>query len=375
MVAVGTDYGDGGRDGGPFVLRLGSTADPLLEHLELPPLPNLVLRGVASSPGGALWAFGSAARGRIALLRSDDGGASWADASDALPLGVRSGHRIVDLRFWSSTDGALVAKTLMGVGPVVTITEDGGGSWSLLEPLRMQLGGVFAILLRGTTPELLRVDHTGATLQSLQTLAWSDPWGFAGAGGETLLEIIESSSVGGSLLPPADENREWVGPFGGLFEARGVASTGDVAFVVGASSDTVAGLKARPAVYRAQGGAPATEQDLPEVGPAGLRAVDFADPNRGVACGWVAKPSFTPLCFHTGDGGRSWSRSTIPPVPEPAMVDSVVLTSTGGAWAAANVVAARGTTLLWSEDFGQTWREVPLSFSATSRLQRLARLP
>lgn len=115
---------------------------------------------------------------------------------------------------------------------------------------------------------------------------------------------------------------------------------------------------------------------LPDVGGR-AHAIDFANRNRGVVCGdyYNLRNAF---CFSTGDGGKSWLRSTVPTTATSFGTSDVALGPDGSGLGTFETVGY-GAAVLATSDGGATWQEVALPPLASrvsfGRLARRSQAP
>lgn len=284
-----------------------------------------------------------------ALLLSEDGGATWRDASDALPAGMRFGPSSAStpLAIWfqSETDWWIAGGRRLGpvtLGPVVWRSGDGGRGWELaldragptsVTLLFSQLGARPALVLDAGTPDVCASRIT--------------------LGGDGHVE---------SLLSCRGEPRDLA-----EIGARGWLTVGT------------------PAVYSWTGALPLVETPLPlDSGRAGgATRLDFADDRTGVACGATAPApivgvSTTPACWYSVDAGASWTASPLPSEPGWMSVADVALSTREHGWAIvdfgedAELRPRSGLRFLRTDDGGRTWQAVDTAFDGGSRMTGLA---
>lgn len=332
-------------------------------------LPDPILRAYeVRRPGGStvrarfgLWraGFTSATRAWIlargpgdqggALLLSDDGGATWRDASDALPAEVRFGPSAsTPLAMWfqSETDWWIAGGRRLGpvtLGPVVWRSGDGGGSW---ERALDRTGSISVTLLfsqLGTRPALV-FDR-----DSPDACAWRI--------------VLDGDGQVEPLLPPCPGGPEDLAEIGD----HGWLTVGTAA--VYSWTGTLA-LREAPLTL-----------ESPRIG--GATRLDFADESTGVACGATAPApivgvSSTPACWYSADGGASWTTSRLPSAPGWMSVADVTLATPEHGWAIvgfgdhADLGPLSGFRFLRTDDGGASWQTVDTAFDDGSRMTGLA---
>ncbi|MFB7918818.1 WD40/YVTN/BNR-like repeat-containing protein [Streptomyces sp. NPDC056061] len=280
-------------------------------------------RGLAAVDRRTAWVAGT----RGTVLRTTDGGHRWRDVS---PVGaVREGLEFRDIEAFDSRHAVALA---IGEGEASRVlrTDDGGVTWT--ESFRNTDARAFYDCL--------------AFFDRRHGLAMSDP-------------------VDGKyrILSTDDGGRNWrVLPSAGMPEAR----DGEASFAAGGQCLVASGPGD---VWLATGGAAtarvlhsadrglswsAAESSIPAGDPArGVFALAFRDRRHGIAVGGdyrAGLPSPDSAAV-TGDGGRSWRGSSVPPAGY----------RSGVAWlphdrSGALAVGPTGTDL--SRDGGRTWHTV-----------------
>ncbi|MET7525155.1 oxidoreductase [Streptomyces sp900116325] len=280
-------------------------------------------RGLAAVSSRTAWAAGS----KGTVLRTTDGGRHWRDV--APPGAAEAALEFRDIEAFDARRAVVLA---IGEGDASRVfrTDDGGATWT--ESFRNTDARAFYDCL--------------TFFDSRHGLAMSDP-------------------VDGKfrILSTADGGRNWkLLPTAGMPDAQ----AGEAGFAAGGQCLVSSGPKD---VWLATGGAAtarvlhsadrgltwtATESTIPAGDPArGVFGLAFRDRTHGIAVGgdYRADQASPNAAAVTGDGGRSWRRSTTPP---PAY-------RSGVAWiphtrSTALAVGPTGTDL--TTDGGRSWRTV-----------------
>ncbi len=228
------------------------------------------------------------------VLRSDDRGRTWAEATHLLPEVFRyRGERDVDPRStlddvwfedaltWWVAGGYRGGSPDIAIGPAVWKTEDAGATWAPVVRLREALGPAVFLGRSTNEPDL--------TYQR---------WEGSGAG---------YASIVRSLAPPHEAR-----PVSPELDLRDYAHVGTRRWAIPSG--------AGGGVWTSSDGRTWSEQEIDGVPPAGPKpgegpvfaAIELIDATTGVACGGtddVLGVPTRPYCAHTTTGGEPWLES------------------------------------------------------------------
>ncbi|QID16395.1 glycosyl hydrolase [Nitrogeniibacter mangrovi] len=217
--------------------------EPQIAVLKTPPIERRDLfYGVVSPSASVVWAVGSYGK----IVRSDDGGASWAVQSDPLTAHLQS------IAAWDAQRAVAV-----GNGGVVIVTGDGGKTWTPVKAPRSEVAN-----------KLMRVR--------------AYPGGFAWAVGEygAVLRSTDFGATWTRVIPAKDQ--AW----------NDIFFLGQDGWLVGEFGQML---------RTGDGGATWTE--MPSPVDSSLMSVAFRDPLDGVAVG------LSGVVLVTADGGASWTQA------------------------------------------------------------------
>jgi photosystem II stability/assembly factor-like uncharacterized protein len=312
---------------------------------------GVVLR---SSDGGARWDLVRAndglrnldfldravgwAVGGTTILRTGDGGLSWEDQTDSVPVGFFLGFG--DVAVLGPARAVVVggfAPVGTGFGPVAALlTTDGGVSWerapvdarsnptvglATLASVCATEGGIVLSCGSGLSSELCLLSEDSGS-------SWADVSDrvigvHVACAGPRNLWVLRSRGTG--LLQSVDGGATWNDRFDHLpDDFHGELNA--VVFADGRHGWLVGTMDGRPAIlHTADGGDSWTRQDVPSELRGAVTAVAFVDAFSGVAVGGeAALPTSTPFALRTRDGGRTWERGAVPDgTPHLTGVDAV----------------------------------------------------
>jgi photosystem II stability/assembly factor-like uncharacterized protein len=277
--------------------------------------------------------------GRTTIVRTADGGVSWEDQSDNVPVGFFLGFG--DVAVLDPTRvlvvGGFAPIGTGGFGPVaVLLTTDGGISWERA-PIDARgnptvgLASLATLCATGTGIVL----SCGAGLLSEVCLLSEDngsSWvdisdrvlGLQVAcAGPRNLWVLRTRGTG--LLQSVDGGATWLDRFHDLPEDfHGELNA--IAFADERHGWLVGTMGGRPTIlHTADGGAGWIHQHVPSDLRGAVMAVAFVDAVTGVAVGGdPASPTATPFALRTRNGGHLWERGAIPEgIPHLTSVDVV----------------------------------------------------
>lgn len=319
--------GDRDRVSAPVIFRLAAGSWTAVE----PQVPeNALLLDVTFSSETTAWAWGWVGNDGSFLIKSEDAGETWNDATQLLPeVGPLEGLLLTDLWF-RNDEGWAVAGGLLG-GLWVARSRDEGQNWSEVE-------GPFGPA---------RLGHT-----------------FGSRGG--IVEIFSNANTfqrADPVGPPMS-----IGPSD--FRGRAFATFDDRGWIGG--SDPFL-----PAIISAAQGELWEDQPLDVEDDGKILAIDFRDSRNGLACGYSYfrdRPANPVICFFTTNGGEEWQRAAVPSgaltIEGPL---DVVWGPDDGAWLTTWTVEPLTPVLLHSEDGGRTWEHADLPFAGEGLIRQLAR--
>jgi hypothetical protein len=301
--------------------------------------PIYTSAGLTVSATGTLWAFpGSEIGRRPALLRSDDQGRTWRDAS-ALLEGFRTVFgqtvtTITDLVAFPS-DTLWISHGLIAEGPDVGIGVIRGSA---------EIGGFREVPLRdppfSPLPEI-RLGIRDGHVEVLRRPAIIPRFN-ANEDDQAIVEFLDGSGTSLDL-----------GPLG--FSIQDYSTVGSQGWAIGTQRDNtlILHVSSEEVVEQFRSSDPRLFPNY-----SGARAIDMHDGLHGIACG-------TEDCVYTRDGGRSWLPGDVDAALKRSgrryvIQDAVSLARDAGFAAALSVDPDAGSCALFlsSQDGGATWTEV-----------------
>ncbi len=233
--------------------------------------------GIAMTAGGMGWAVGSGesddwfSNSSVTsgiVLRTTDGGATWAPEADP----VLSADSLVSVTFDGEDDGRI-----LGESGAIYVTHDGGDTWALVGPDR-EAPVTFAAITRSPDGLLWAVGRTSD---------YNDYYGESGSGAG----VVWRSGDGGTTWTALDDPLFEVGGFGQVC----AAASGE-AWVAGEGGRIL---------HTADGGVTWAQQAT-GVG-ASLIGLAFSDAEHG----WAVSAAMPGVVLETTDGGAHWKLTTV----------------------------------------------------------------